>query len=110
VSDADPITGLVLAIAGHEWLSRTLAAATLVIELGFVTALFSRIARALFVPAAFLMLIGIRVLMGPTFGGFLVVNVFCVPWTTLLGWATSPARVRARTAAPVTTTDVTTTL
>jgi hypothetical protein len=32
------------------------------------------------VPGAFGMLVGIRILMGPTFGGFLVANVFWVPW------------------------------
>ena len=83
VSDADPITGLGLWIARHEWLSRTVAATTVIVELGFVSALFSRAARRLFVPAAFAMLIAIRVLMGPTFGGFLIANVFWVPWSML---------------------------
>ena len=32
------------------------------------------------VPAAIAMLIAIRAMMGPTFGGFLVANVFWVPW------------------------------
>jgi len=86
VSDADPITGLGLWIAAHEWLSRTLAATALVIELGFVSALFSRRARTIFVPAAFAMLVGIRVLMGPTFGAFLVANVFWVPWERVPAW------------------------
>ena len=72
VSDADPIGGLGLAIAQHTWLSRLLAASTLVIELGFVTALFFPWARLAFVPAGFALLVGIRVLMGPTFGGFLI--------------------------------------
>jgi predicted DCC family thiol-disulfide oxidoreductase YuxK len=30
-----------------------------------------------------MMLVGIRVLMGPTFGGFLLVFAFWVPWTTV---------------------------
>jgi predicted DCC family thiol-disulfide oxidoreductase YuxK len=83
VSDADPISTAGLWIADRPWLSRALAGISLAVELGFVFALFSRTARALMVPAAFLMLIGIRVLMGPTFGGFLVANVFWVNWDAL---------------------------
>jgi hypothetical protein len=98
VSDADPITRLGLEIAGHEWLSRTVAAATLIVELGFVLALLSRTARAIMVPAAFAMLIGIRVLMGPTFGGFLIVNVFWVPWEPVLEWLADRVRNRKRSA------------
>jgi hypothetical protein len=83
VSDADPITTAGLWIAAHQVLSRGLAAMALAIEVGFVASLFSRRARMVFVPGAFLMLIGIRALMGPTFGGFLLVNVFWVPWDAI---------------------------
>jgi hypothetical protein len=103
VSDADPITTLGLAIAKHEWLSRTLAASTLFVELGFVSALFSRTARIVFVPAAFFMLIGIRILMGPTFGGFLLANVFWVPWSAVLKRATVWASLRMQSSAAHTT-------
>jgi hypothetical protein len=89
VSDGDPMTAAGLWIARHDWLSQSLAAVAVVTELGFVLALVSARARKFFVPAAFMMLVGIRVLMGPTFGGFLVVNAFWVPWD-LIG-----ARVRA---------------
>ena len=82
-SDADPITSLGLWVAGHLWLSRAMAAFALVVELGFITSLVSRRARLVFVPAAGLMLVGIRILMGPTFGGFLIANVFWVPWSAL---------------------------
>lgn len=109
VSDADPIGGLGLFVARHEWLSRLVAIGTVVVELGFVSALFWRRARLVFVPAAFLMLVGIRVMMGPTFGGFLVLNVFWVPWAALAAVATT--RLRARHAAPgrttATATDIT---
>jgi hypothetical protein len=98
VSDADPITGVGLWIAGHEWLSRSVAALTLFVELGFITALFSIRARRMFVPAAFMMLIGIRVLMGPTFGGFLIANVFWVPWTALAHAVAERAGLRRRRA------------
>jgi len=79
-SDADPLTRAGLAIARRHWLSSALAASTVAIELGFPLALVSRRARMLFVPAAFCMLVGIRVLMGPTFGGFLLATVFWIPW------------------------------
>lgn len=83
VSDADPLTRMGLWIAQRHWLSSAFALGALVIELGFVTALFSRTARIIFVPAAFAMLIGIRLLMGPTFGGFLIANVFWIPWESI---------------------------
>jgi hypothetical protein len=103
VSDADPITTLGLVIARHEWLSRTLAIGTLFVELGFVSALFSRRARLVFVPAAFALLVGIRVLMGPTFGGFLLANVFWVPWSAVLKVVTAWASSRIRSSAPAAT-------
>lgn len=82
-SDADPITALGLRVASHAWLSRALAAAAVVVELGFITSLISRTARRVFVPAGVALLVGIRILMGPTFGGFLIANVFWVPWQAL---------------------------
>jgi hypothetical protein len=93
-SDADPITTLGLWIASHAWLSRLTAAFAVVAELGFITALVSRRARMFFVPAAAVLLIGIRVTMGPTFGGFLIANVFWVPWGALA----EHLRVRVRAA------------
>ena len=82
-SDADPITTLGLWIASHAWLSRLMAAFAVIVELGFITSLVSRRARAFFVPASALLLIGIRVTMGPTFGGFLIASVFWVPWSAI---------------------------
>jgi hypothetical protein len=86
VSDADPVTTAGLWIASHSWLSEMLALTALGVELGFVVALFSARARAVLVPAAAGMLVGIRVLMGPTFSGFLIVNVFWIPWDAVLSW------------------------
>jgi hypothetical protein len=80
VSDADPQTTWGLVIAQHPWASSAVAAAAVATELFFPLALVSRTARAVLVPAAFMMLVSIRVLMGPTFGGFLVANVVWVPW------------------------------
>jgi len=106
VSDADPVGGAGLAIARHGWLSRAVAITTVVVELGFVVALFSRSARLFFVPAAFAMLIGIRVLMGPTFGGFLILNVFWVPWSAALDAVTARAREKTRASAAAATSDI----
>jgi len=110
VSDADPIGGLGLAIARHAWLSRSVAAFTVIVELGFAAALFSRTARLFFVPAAFGMLIGIRVLMGPTFGGFLILNVFWVPWSVVLDSLTARVRLKSRAAPADATSDISSTL
>jgi len=83
VSDADPLTGAGLWIAAHPWLASAVAAAAVTTEVAFPAALISRRARIVLVPAAIGMLVAIRLLMGPTFGGFLVVNVFWVPWHAL---------------------------
>jgi hypothetical protein len=96
VSDADPLSRAGLWLAAHPWLSRAVAALTLVIELGFVAALVSPFARAVLVPAAVGMLIGIRVLMGPTFGGFLLATVFWVPWDAAGARAAAWWRPRSR--------------
>jgi hypothetical protein len=92
VSDADPMTRAGLWIARHHLASSAVAAATVTIEVAFPLALVSRRARLVLVPAAFAMLIGIRVLMGPTFGGFLVANVFWVRWDALAARAVVWAR------------------
>jgi hypothetical protein len=80
VSDADPLTRFGLWIAAHHWMASALAAAAVVTEVTFPLALFSSRARVVLVPAAAGMLLAIRLMMGPTFGGFLVANVFWVPW------------------------------
>jgi hypothetical protein len=83
VSDADPLVGWGLLLAQWPWGPRLLAAVSMATELLFPLTLVSVRARRILVPAAFGMLVGIRMLMGPTFGGFLVANVFWVPWTAL---------------------------
>jgi hypothetical protein len=69
-----------LYIAQYGWLCRLLAAATLAFELGYPLALFSRRARGIIVPTVVLIQIGIRILMGPSFRGMLICNLFWVPW------------------------------
>jgi hypothetical protein len=98
VSDADPLSRAGLWLAGHPWLSHAVAALTIAIELGFVAALVSPLARTVLVPAEVGMLVGIRVLMGPTFGGFLLANVFWVPWDAV--GARAAAWLRARSGRP----------
>lgn len=96
VSDADPLTPIGLWIASHHAIAETGAAFALVTELTFVAALVSARARAVVVPAAALLLVAIRVLMGPTFSGFLIANVFWVPWRAvgarLAAWRAARAR------------------
>ena len=92
LSDADPLVSWGLVLAGWWWAPRVIAALSLSTELCFPLALVSARARAVLVPAAAGMLVSIRLLMGPTFGGFLIANVFWIPWRAL------GARVRARLA------------
>jgi hypothetical protein len=79
-SNADPLLPWGLHVAQCGWLCRLLAGATVVIEIGFPLVLFSRRARAVLVPATFVLQTGIRVLMGPVFGQFMMCYLFWVPW------------------------------
>jgi hypothetical protein len=79
----DPLTTWGLYLAQHGWLCRLLAAVTLVLELGYPLALVSQTARWAFVPGSCLMLIGIRLLMGPAFEQFLICSLFWLPWDRL---------------------------
>ena len=83
ISDADPLVRWGLTIAAHPWLARGMAASALVVETCFPFALVSSQARRLLLPGAFGMLVAIRVLMGPTFGGFLAVFAFWTPWEAI---------------------------
>jgi hypothetical protein len=61
-----------------------MALATVVVEVGYPIALFSRRARWFFPPAMCGTLIGIRLLMGPTFPQFLLCHLFWIPWDRVL--------------------------
>ena len=95
-SDADPLVDWGLFIAQTPVLSQGLALMSLLLESTFPLALVSRTARLVLVPGVFMMLVGIRVLMGPTFGGFLFAFAFWIPWSALGGAvrAAWPARGR----------------
>jgi len=80
ISDGEPLTRWGILVARHGAVARALALMVVAIETLFPLALVSRHARSLFVPAGFAMLLGIRVLMGPTFEQFMMCYVFWVPW------------------------------
>jgi hypothetical protein len=84
VANADPLTRLGLTIAAHPWLCSILAASTMTFETIYPLALISARARAVIVPSVFLMQVGIRVVLGPTFGQYLICNLFWVPWDRVL--------------------------
>src|SRR6185295_7166390 len=56
------------------------AATALGIETVYIVAIFSRRARPFIGAAGVLFLVGIRMLMGPTFEPFLICALFVVPW------------------------------
>jgi hypothetical protein len=80
VSDGEPLTAWGPIIAGYPWAARALAAVAVLTEALYPLALFSTRARMLLVPAGVCFLVGIRLLMGPTFEAFVICNVFWVPW------------------------------
>jgi hypothetical protein len=81
VSDAEPLVTWGLYIAQYVWLTRLLAAGSLVLELSCPLALFSSKARWIIVPSILLLLIGFRVFLGPTFvPQYLICSLFWVPW------------------------------
>jgi hypothetical protein len=55
-------------------------------------ALFSRRLRAGIILGGVGLIVGIRVLMGPTFENFLLVNVFWVPWDRVGAWLRAPGQ------------------
>ena len=94
-----PVTTWGLDIAASPWLYHGLAAGTLGLELAFPIALVSPAARCLIVPAAYLMHVGVRVLLGSNFLGLIVVYAFWVPWERVaaaLRAARRPAEESAR--------------
>jgi uncharacterized membrane protein YphA (DoxX/SURF4 family) len=97
VSDGEPLTALGPVIASYPWAARTLAAVSVFTELLFPLALFSTRARWLFVPAGLGFLVGIRLLMGPTFEAFVICFVFWVPWSLVPDRVSAAVRSRRGT-------------
>jgi hypothetical protein len=75
-----PLVSLGPDLAQYGWLTRLMAATTVLFEIGYPLALFSRRARWVIVPVVFLMLVNIRLLIGPQFYPFMVCGLFWVPW------------------------------
>lgn len=78
--DPEPATTWGFTIAASPFLHHGLAAASLAVELAFPLALLSARARAVLVPAAYLMHVGIWLLLGSNFLGLIVLYAFWVPW------------------------------
>ena len=91
------------AIAAHPWAPRLLAAISLATEVLYPLALFSRRARMVLVPAGIAFLVGIRLLMGPTFEPFVMCSVFWVPWTRVLAYFGAARQSRRAIDQPATT-------
>ena len=77
------MTTLGLMLARHALLCKIVAGLTVALELGFPVALFSRRARWVLLPSAFLMQVGIGLTMGVYFTQFMICYLFWVPWTRL---------------------------
>jgi predicted DCC family thiol-disulfide oxidoreductase YuxK len=86
ISDADPLVSWGVRIADVPWMAQLLALATVTIETGYPIALFSKRLRLPIVLGGIGLIIGIRLLMGPTFEHFLLINVFWVPWRRVGAW------------------------
>ena len=99
LSDGEPLTTWGIWVANHAWLARAMAAASVSVETLFPLALFNRYVRRLLVPAGLGFLVGIRLLMGPTFEQFMLCYVFWVPWDRVLYNAPLYAAVALRRAA-----------
>jgi hypothetical protein len=86
IASEDPLLpDLTLYLSRYPRLCSLMALGTVVIEAGYPLALFHRRARWFFPTAMCGLLIGIRVLMGPTFPQFLLCHLFWVPWDRVLG-------------------------
>lgn len=85
-SAVDPPLDWGLWIASHSWLTRLMAAGTIIIEICYPLALLSTRFRIILVPAMLLTQIGIFLVMGPFFPQFVLANVFWVPWDRVSRW------------------------
>lgn len=86
ISDADPLVNWGAHIAELPLAAKLLAFATVVTETLYPLALFNRRLRPLLVLGGIGLIVGIRMLMGPTFEQFLSINVFWVPWDRVGAW------------------------
>lgn len=88
-----PLTSFGLYLAQSRWLCEAAAALTVGLEIGYPLALVSRRLRILWVPATFLVVVGMFVMIVPAFVELIGLHVFWVPW----GRIGVPGRLRLRT-------------
>jgi hypothetical protein len=78
-----PLTRWGLRLAAHPLPCKLMAAATIVFEVGYPLALLGGRLRVLLVSAMALMMVGVRLLMGPPFELLIFCHLFWVPWHRL---------------------------
>lgn len=76
----DPVTRWGLTVARYDRLCRVLAATTVIFEIGYPLAIFSKSARWIIVPVTLAMLAIVRLIMGPWFYPVMLCHLFWVPW------------------------------
>ena len=92
IHNVDPLVPWGLFLAQHVWLTRLLAAGTIILEVSYPVTLFSHRVRWVIVPSVFLMLVGIRLLLGPTFDHYLICHLFWVPCDRIRLWLIRDSR------------------
>ncbi len=80
IGSSFPISRTGLTLAQWPWICQLLAAGTLVIELGYPLAIFSRRARWAIVPCALIMHVVIMATVGPQFWSFMIASIFWIPF------------------------------
>ena len=88
-----PTTDWGIRLANIPAFGHGMGLAAIIVELFFPLVLFSRIARWVLVPAAFMMQVGNKVLLGVDFTVFMFAYVFFIDW----GWLLTRRRREART-------------
>jgi hypothetical protein len=98
ISDAEPVLPWGSTVARIPFAANLMALTTIVFETGYPIALFSRRLRPVMILGGIGLIVGIRVLMGPTFENFLLINLFWVPWDRVEGWVRARKGLRAAAA------------
>jgi glucosyl-dolichyl phosphate glucuronosyltransferase len=101
ISDADPVVDWGVAIASMPGAASLMALTTIFVETAYPIALFSRRLRLPMILAGIGLIVGIRLLMGPTFEHFLLINAFWVPWGRVIRWTRQRVPERRRPASAV---------
>ena len=96
MSDADPLVNWGVAIATIPGAASLLPFTTVFVATTYPIALFSRRLRLPIVLGGIGLILGIRLLMGPTFEQFLLINAFWVPWRRAMRWMRHPVPERHR--------------